>query len=168
MRAAWLGIRRRSLGGWVVGCSPRLEACLEEAEGEEAGEDLCWGWGPENQSSVDTPPPHPCPLPGSSPDRPGSAHGTSLPRSLASTGPLTSRPLCAHTPTAGLRREKGARYLPNLPLPFLSFLPLDWKPPLQESKETCSAPALGVKSRIFPARICLGSCSLLGYMVSRR
>lgn len=111
------------------------------------------GVGPENQSeSVDTPPPHPRPTPGSSP-RPA---WITAPQGFLPKPGLhwTTRPpgLCALTPTAGLREEKGGGVAPPAcPSPFLSFLPLDWKPP-QESKETCSAPALGVKSRDFPSK----------------
>ena len=95
------------------------------------------GVGPESQSeSADTPPPHPCPIPGSSP---GPAWITA-PRGLLPTpglhGSTWPPGLCALTPPAGIREEKGGGVAPQpAPPPFLSFLPLDWKPP-QESEET--------------------------------
>lgn len=157
------------LRGWVMGCSPLLEACLEEAEGKRLGRSYA-GVGPENQSeSADTPLPHPCPTPGSSP---GLAWITA-PRGLLPTPGLhrSTRPpgLCSLTPIAGLREEKGGGVAPPAcPSPFLSFLPLDWKPPL-ESEETRSASALGVKSRDFPSKDFASEAVLCsGYMVSRR
>ena len=100
----------------VVDCSPGPEACLEEASREEAGEELCWV-GPENQSeSSDTPPPHSCPTPGSSP---GPAWITDPQASLPTPGlHQTTWPpgLCALTPPAGRREEKGGGVAP-LPAP---------------------------------------------------
>ena len=65
---------------------------------------------------------------------------------------LAPRPLCAH-PTRGTKGgERGRSRTPACPSPFLSFPPLDWKPP-QNSEETRSASALGVKSGDFPSKI---------------
>ena len=128
------------------------------------------GVGPENQSeSVDSPPPHPCPTPGSSP-RPA---WITAPRGLLPKPGLhwTTRPpgLCALTPTAGLREEKGGGVAPPAcPSPFLSFLPLDWKPPSGVKGDLLSACSWGKIQGFSQQGFCLGSCSLLGYMVSRR
>ena len=52
------GVRERGWGqggdlrGWVVGCSPRLEACLEEAEGKRLGRSYAGGATPPPFSSL--------------------------------------------------------------------------------------------------------------------
>lgn len=115
------------------------------------------GWGRKTNQKARTPRrPTLVPLQGPHLGRPGSrphrppAHAWPPPDHL----PPPSPGLCALTPPAGRREEKGGGVAPPAcPSPFLCFLPLDWKPPPQESEETRSASALGVKSRDFPSKI---------------
>lgn len=111
------------------------------------------GWGRKTNQKARTPcRPTLAPLQGPHLGRPGSRpHRPPCPR-LASTGP-PGPPAFVRSPHRGTKGgERGRSRTPACPSPFLSFPPLDWKPP-QESEETRSASALGVKSRDFPSKI---------------
>ena len=129
------------------------------------------GVRPESQSeSADTPPPHPCPIPGSSP---GPAWITA-PRGLLPTpglhGSTWPPGLCALTPPAGIKEDKGGGVAPPAcpsPLPQLSASRLEAPP--RSQRRLRSASALEVKSRDFPSKDFASEAVLCsGYMISRR
>ena len=119
------GVRERGWGqggdlrGWVVGCSPRLEACLEEAEGKRLGRSYAGGAAGKPIRKRGHP---------ASPPLPHSRVLTWAGLDHGPTGPpahawpprehLASRPLCAHPTRGNKGGERGRSRTPACPSPL--------------------------------------------------
>lgn len=150
-----------NLRGWVMGCSPLLEACLEEAEGKRLGRSYAGGGAGKPIRKRGHP---------ASPPLPHSRVLTWAGLDHSPTGPPThswpppehpaSRPLFAHPNRGTKGGERGRSRTPSLPLPLpqLSTSRLEAPPGIRG--DSLSVRSWGKIQGFSQQGFCLRSCSL--------